>query len=107
VPLGAQGQPKNMADFFGKYTWRDGALKGFALGAGLIYYGERNFNSNAGVLEAFTRVDLLASYTYSPNLSFALNVKNLFDEDYFFNAAGIMLRPGDPLTVRLSARYQF
>jgi iron complex outermembrane recepter protein len=107
VPLGAQGQPKNMFDLFGKYTWREGALKGFSLGGGVIYFGDRNFNSNTGVLDAFTRLDLMASYTHSPTLIFALNVKNVSDEEYFFNAAGFMLRPAEPLTARLTVRWQF
>ena len=32
---------------------------------------------------------------------------NIFDEEYFFGAAGFMVRPGEPLTARLSARYDF
>lgn len=107
VPLGAQGQPKHMADFFGKHTWRDGPLKGFALGAGMVYQGDRPFSNNAGVLESFTRFDLLASYAYSAKLNLALNVRNVLDEEYFFNASGIMLRPAEPLSIRFSARFEF
>jgi outer membrane receptor for ferric coprogen and ferric-rhodotorulic acid len=49
----------------------------------------------------------LASYQVNPQLRFSLTARNIFDKEYYFGAAGLMLRPGDARNIRLTARYDF
>jgi len=99
--------PKNLGQAFGKYTFQDGTLRGFSLGGGLIYRGESRFNNGAGRLSGYTTYDLLASYQVNPRLRFSLTARNIFDKEYYFGAAGLMVRPGDARSVRVTARYDF
>lgn len=101
------GTPKNIAQAFGKYTFPDGMLGGLEIGGGLIYRDESTFNNGTGLLDGYTTVDLIANYRVNQRLRLGLTIRNLLDEEYFFGAAGLLVRPGDPLNVKLTLRYDF
>ncbi len=97
--------PENAARLFTNYTFVDGALKGFNLGGGLIYDGQRQSVvaiTNGGVAAARVAPDLperltanlLLGYNRkigSAHWRFQLNVSNLFDDqkDESFNTSTV------------------
>jgi iron complex outermembrane recepter protein len=100
--------PDHSANLWTTYTVPKGSLRGLGFGFGLSYIGERagdlgdSFN-----IPGYVRADA-ALYYRRGNLSLALNLQNLFDTNYI-EASDDILRvyPGDPLTVKLSVKYQF
>ena len=107
VNLGVDGDANNSGDVFVRYNFTTGPLAHLSVGGGALYSGERLLNNSTGKLPGYTRYDFLASYAYSRKLSVTLNVRNVFDKTYFFNSASFMVRPGDPLSFRLSGRCAF
>lgn len=82
--------PRHQGSLWNRYTFKDGALKGFGAGLGVIYVGSRRGNSSLADVPglespAYTRID--ARLTYQRKLlgydaSFALSANNLFNRDY-------------------------
>lgn len=75
---------------------------------GLFYVGERAATlPNTFDLPSYFRTDAALFYRRD-QFRAALNVKNLFDIDYFPTATfGGAVNPGDPLTLELSLGYEF
>jgi iron complex outermembrane receptor protein len=77
------------ASLWGKYTWRDGPLAGFGIGAGVRYVGETFGNaSNTILIPSYTLVDASVSYDFGymrpdlRGLSAQINARNLTDRYY-------------------------
>ncbi|SEG84900.1 TonB-dependent siderophore receptor [Marinobacterium lutimaris] len=57
---------------------------------------------------AYTLVNLMGRYQFSPNLSAQLNIDNLFDEEYYSNVGFYnQLAYGEPRNAKISLTYKF
>ena len=84
-----QGVPLDQASLWAKYTWFDGTLAGFGLGAGIRYVGNSYGDDlNTFVVPAYTLFDATVSYDlayWRPDLKgwkAQINATNLFDTYY-------------------------
>jgi iron complex outermembrane recepter protein len=84
-----QGVPLDQASLWARYTWYDGALAGFGLGAGIRYVGNSYGDDlNTFVLPAYTLFDASVSYdlaywrTDLKGWKAQINATNLFDTYY-------------------------
>jgi iron complex outermembrane receptor protein len=82
-----------------------------ALNAGVFYQGERFADSaNTITKDAFTRVDVGATYSTKvagQDMSFRLNIANLFDADYLEGGGTNNVTIGEERTVRIEAKISF
>lgn len=75
------GVPRHMASLWADYKFRE-SIPGLGLGAGARYYG-RSYNlANTYEAPGFTVVDAVVNYSLTPEWSLALNINNVFDEEY-------------------------
>jgi len=73
--------PRHMASLWADYAFPE-TVPGLGLGAGVRYYG-RSFNlANTYEVPGFTVVDAVVNYSLTPEWSLALNINNIFDEEY-------------------------
>lgn len=79
----------DQASIWGKYTWYDGPLAGFGVGAGVRYVGDTyGDNFNTFVVPAYTVVDAAVSYDFAymrpdlKGLKAQVNVTNLGNHYY-------------------------
>ncbi|MAX53883.1 MAG: TonB-dependent siderophore receptor [Methylophaga sp.] len=73
--------PRHMASLWADYKFSE-TIPGLGLGAGVRYYG-RSYNlANTYDVPGFTVVDAVVNYSLTPEWSLALNINNLFDEEY-------------------------
>lgn len=84
-----QGVPVDQASLWARYTWFDGSLAGFGVGAGIRYVGESYGDAtNSFVIPAYTLFDASVSYDlayWRPDLKgwkTQINATNLFDTYY-------------------------
>ncbi|MBD8349694.1 TonB-dependent receptor [Dysgonomonas sp. HGC4] len=113
--------PKHTANAWAQYTVNRGVLKGFAIGAGAYYVGERPVNdfslspdghgSLIGArpfdMPAFTTVDVQLSYTYGP-VTTRVFFNNVFDElGYNSYYRGGYINQVDPRNFSAIVSYQF
>jgi iron complex outermembrane recepter protein len=100
--------PEHAFSIWSTYTIPNGALQGLGFGLGLFYVGERAADlPNTFDLPSYLQTDAALFYRRD-QFRAALNVKNLFDIDYFPSATfGGAVNPGDPFTLELSLDYQF
>lgn len=92
--------PENAASLWTTYQIKSGNLRGWGLGLGLYYVGERqgDFN-NSFSLPSYVRTDASLFYRRR-NLSASLNFQNLFDVNYYQGARNdLRVIPGAPFTV--------
>ncbi|RLM24492.1 ferrichrysobactin receptor [Brenneria alni] len=87
--------PKHIASAWGSYSFLNGALKGFTVGAGVRYIGTSyGDNAESFKVPAYTLYDAMASYDLgeaSSRLKGAkvqLNVNNLSDKHYVASCSG-------------------
>lgn len=93
---------------WGKYDWRDGALKGFAAGLGVVHEGERHgeFDRRFRV-PGYTVLNGLVSYEWGRYRA-ALNIENLLDERNLLRIEEARLANfGAPLSFKLSLSARF
>jgi iron complex outermembrane receptor protein len=91
----AEKTPRWAYSVYTRYDKREGTLRGFGAGLGVIWQGKRLGSNGARtfsapdplVLPAFTRVDTGLFYRAGRHVEFALNVENLFDQRILVNAA--------------------
>lgn len=100
--------PRITANLFADYGIA--ALPGLFVNAG-VYHNAKQFldSGNTQELESWTRFDVGARYETSFGkmaARFLLAIENVTDEDYWIGQAGI-LTIANPLTVKLSARFDF
>ncbi len=105
---GSNGIAKNLFNLFARYSFNDGALKGFAVGLGVIWVDDsRMVQSSPITLPGYTRLDALFQYRWAGRYSAQLNVGNVTDEDYWEGGGGLSARPGAPLGGKLSLNVRF
>jgi iron complex outermembrane recepter protein len=108
--------PRDSASLWGMYTWRDGALAGFGLGAGVRYVGQLyGDEANTIPVPAHTLFDATIAYDFSylrPELKgvkLQVNATNLLDTYYVTNCfTGLpYCALGAPRTVLATLKYQW
>jgi iron complex outermembrane recepter protein len=102
-----ENTPEWTASLFAEY--RPGWARGFALGAGAFYVGERAVNAlNQAFVDGYTTFSASARYTVDgllpQGLTLQLNADNLTNERYWSTAGNNLLGVGLPRQIKLSAR---
>lgn len=95
------GVPENQASLWTTYQIQKGSLKGLGFGLGLFYMGEgAALLDNSVELPNYLRTDAAIFYRRD-GLNAAINIRNLFDTDYFSSTYGytLGLERGAPLTI--------
>jgi len=113
------GYTKDRFNLFTRYDIKQGAMKGFYFGGGVNWRSE-TFRGNAdldrdGIAEklwspSYALVSLLAGYQtkiYERRVTFALNVDNVLDKDYYRSGAAASGMWGNPREFKLSATIDF
>ena len=113
--------PRDAANIWARYDFKDGALADLGVGAGVSYIGDRagllptalvDARPGGGTLPlpSYTTVDFGLYYKASSTIDLTLKVTNVFDTR-FIESAGftgdIQLVPGAPRLFTLSARTRF
>jgi len=115
------GYTKERSNFFTRYTFTDGPLKGAYIGGGLnfrlrTYRGNADLDGIAATpptalwSPAYTLYSALAGYRrnlFNRPTTFALNVSNLFDKDYYRSGGIASGSWGDPRSFRLTVTTDF
>uniref|UniRef100_UPI0030DBA65A TonB-dependent siderophore receptor n=1 Tax=Oculatella sp. LEGE 06141 TaxID=1828648 RepID=UPI0030DBA65A len=100
--------PEHNINLWTTYEIQSGDLRGLGFGLGLFYIGDRAGDlDNSFDVPGYLRADAALFYRRD-RLRVALNVKNLFDENYFVSVSGrdFVLR-GDPFTVSGTVAWEF
>jgi len=111
-----QLMPNQQASLWADYTWHNGVLDGFGLGAGARYtgntYGDQG-NTWLGKAKAYTVFDAAVHYDLGrldnslKGASLALNATNLLDKDYISTCDSFYCYYGDQRSVVASASYKW
>ncbi|WP_415765766.1 TonB-dependent siderophore receptor [Pseudomonas sp. ZB1P45] len=111
-----QLMPNQQASLWADYTWHNGLLDGFGIGAGARYtgntYGDQG-NTSLGKADAYTVFDAAVHYDLGrldnslKGASLALNATNLFDKDYISTCDSFYCYYGDQRSVVASATYKW
>ena len=100
--------PDTSANLWTTYEIQSGDLAGLGFGLGLFFVGDRAGDAaNTFTLDDYLRTDAAIFYRRD-NLRLGLNIRNLFDVDYY--ASSVDRRgaiPGDPFTVIGSVSVEF
>jgi iron complex outermembrane receptor protein len=100
--------PEHLFNLWTTYEIQSGDLRGLGFGLGLFYVGERTGDlDNSFEVPGYLRTDAALFYRRD-RLRVALNIRNLFDENYFVSVTGrdSVLR-GDPLTISGTVSWEF
>ncbi|MDF5725443.1 MAG: TonB-dependent siderophore receptor [Rhizonema sp. PD37] len=100
--------PENAVNLWTTYEFQRGGLKGFGVGLGLFYVGEREGDlQNSFQVPSYFRTDAALFYKRG-RLRAQLNFRNLFNIDYFETVADISrVYPGSPFSVQGTVSWQF
>ncbi len=102
--------PENAVNLWTTYEFQRGGLKGFGVGLGLFYVGEREGDlENNFQLPDYFRTDAALFYKRG-QLRAQLNFRNLFNIGYFETTQGDSLSKvirGSPFTVQGTVSWQF
>jgi iron complex outermembrane receptor protein len=111
-----QLMPNQQASVWGDYTWHNGVLDGFGIGAGARYTGNTygdEANTWLGKAGAYTVFDAAVHYDLGrldnslKGASLAVNATNLFDKDYISTCDSFYCYYGDQRSVVASATYKW
>ena len=103
------GVPENQASLWTTYEIQQGNLKGLGFGLGLFYVGTVAGDlDNTFTLEDYLRTDA-ALYYRRNGFKAGINIRNLFDTDYFSGSDGgrIFIQRGAPFTITGSISWEF
>lgn len=111
VGLRSANIPEHQGSLWNRIKFSSGPLEGFGIGVGILYVGERRGNAfladRPGLRSpAYTRVDANLTYklkALGETFSIALNIQNIFDEDYLRSYSGW----GLPRNYAASVTYKF
>lgn len=111
VGLTLANAPEDTANFWTRYNFPKGKLKGLGVGTGIIYVGEAWAGDPTTAvyykMPSWSRVD--GSFYYKWNrYDLALNIQNLFDKRYIASAqSALTLNPGEmrKLTFSISTKF--
>ena len=101
--------PDNQASLWTTYELQNGDLKGLGFGLGLFYVGTRAGDlDNSFELPDYLRTDA-AIYFRRDALKAAINIRNLFDTEYYSSSGGLrtFVRTGAPFTIIGSISWEF
>ena len=115
------GYTKARGNIFTRYTFVEGVLKGAYIGGGVNYReptfrgnGDHDSNTATPVVEmwspGYSLYSLLAGYRtriYNRPVTFALNVNNVFDKEYYRSGGIASGSWGDPRSFRFSLSCDF
>ncbi|MCY1299128.1 Ferrichrome outer membrane transporter/phage receptor [compost metagenome] len=111
-----QLMPNQQASLWADYTWHNGVLDGFGIGAGARYtgntYGDQA-NTWLGKADAYTVFDAAVHYDLGrmdnalQGASVAVNATNLFDKDYISTCDSFYCYYGDQRSVVASVSYKW
>ena len=111
-----QQAPRNQASLWADYTWHEGALNGFSVGAGARYVGSTygdQANTYDGYAGSYTLYDAAVRYDLGQlngslkGVSVAVNANNLFNKDYLASCDGYYCYYGDQRSVVGSVSYKW
>ncbi|MBF2051556.1 MAG: TonB-dependent siderophore receptor [Elainella sp. C42_A2020_010] len=101
------GVPEHQASLWTTYEIQGGSFEGLGFGLGLFYVGERPGDSeNTQVIDGYLRTDA-ALYYRRDRLRAAINVSNLFDNDYVVAGGGFFALRSEPFTITGSVSWEF
>lgn len=100
--------PENQVSLWTTYEIQEGDLKGFGVGLGLFYVGERQGNlANEFTLRDYLRTDA-ALYYKRNGFKAGINVRNLFDTDYVdLSYDRTYIQRAKPFTITGSINWEF
>ncbi|MDX2243005.1 MAG: TonB-dependent siderophore receptor [Leptolyngbyaceae cyanobacterium bins.302] len=100
--------PRHSASLWANYEFQTNALKGFGIGVGVFFVGDRFGDlANTFELPSYVRTDL-ALYYRQKKWHVGLNIKNLFNVDFFEAARDRnAVFPGEPITVQGTVSVNF
>jgi iron complex outermembrane recepter protein len=100
--------PEHAFSLWSTYEIQKGNLQGLGFGLGLFYVGERQGDlDNSFSLPSYLRTDAALFYRRN-NFRAALNLQNLFDNEYFETGESLLrVYPGAPRTVKFTLGWQF
>ena len=100
--------PRHAINLWTTYEIQSGSLEGLGFGLGAFYYGARQADlANTVELPSYIRIDA-AIYYQRDNYRAAINIKNLFNADYFVSAQNInRIIPSDPLIIQGTISFEF
>jgi iron complex outermembrane receptor protein len=100
--------PENAINLWTTYEIQSGDLQGLGFGLGLFFAGERQGDlGNTFQLPSYWRTDVAIFYKRD-RFHIALNVRNLFNVDYFDSASSrLRVYPGEPFTVQGTISWEF
>jgi iron complex outermembrane receptor protein len=105
------GIPRHTFNLWTTYEIQSGDFRGLGAGIGVFYVGDRQGDlENTFELPSYLRTDAALFYNRD-NFRIALNIRNLFDIEYFLSANAdnprLGVHPGEPLSVVGSISWQF
>ena len=108
--------PRHQATAWADYTWHNGPLDGFGVGAGVRYVGDtygNTTNTDWGHVGSYTVYDASAHYDLGrlnnslKGVSVAVDAKNVFNKDYLSTCDGSYCYYGDQRSVVASVNYKW
>lgn len=109
LPVGnrLENTPENSFNLWTTYQFQRGSLQGFGVGLGLFFVGERQQDlENTSTVPGYLQTDASIFYRRG-QFRTALNVRNLFDIDYFEYGNGRGVYHGAPFSVEGTIRWEF
>ena len=110
LPVGNRlnNAPENTFNIWTTYEIQRGSWKGFGVGAGLFFVGERQGDlDNSFQLPSYLRTDA-AIYYRRDRFRAAINFKNLFNTSYFETAeSNLSVFYGEPFTAQATISWEF
>ena len=111
LPVGNRliNAPEWSGSLWTAYAFQDKPLRGLEIGGGVFVVGDRkaDFDNRVDV-DGYVRVDLFARYEINDTISLALNVDNLFDENYIEGVDDPnFMDPGAPRSVFGTVQIKF
>ena len=111
LPVGNRliNAPKWSGSLWTTYAFQGNPLRGLEIGGGVFLVGDRKADfANQVNVDGYARVDLFARYEINDNISLALNVDNLFDENYIDGVdTAVRMDPGAPRSVFGTVQVKF